>query len=91
MIIGDFPKSRFTSMTCQCFRPVLYKISRGILQKFPSHEIIVAIAVRGGEHWPDMGLTIRAHEIIDGLKLDYFPPEFRSFNFEGARTGTEDD
>lgn len=64
---------------------------RTLLADFPGHEIIVAIAVSNGEAWPDMGLTIRSHEIIDGLQREYFPPEYRSVSFEGARPGTERD
>jgi hypothetical protein len=60
------------------------------LQEFPSHAIIVAIAVEG-ERWPDMGLTIRQHEIVDGLQRQYFPPEYSTVVFEGSRRGTERD
>ena len=63
---------------------------RAVLQEFPGHEIIVAIAVEG-QRWPDMGLTIRQHEIVDGLQRQYFPPEYRSVAFEGSRPGTERD
>jgi hypothetical protein len=38
-----------------------------------------------------MGLTIRAHEIIDGLQRQYFPEPYRSFRYEGSRPGTEYD
>jgi hypothetical protein len=38
-----------------------------------------------------MGLTIRAHEIIDGLQREFFPKEFRIFSYEDARPGTERD
>jgi hypothetical protein len=64
---------------------------RTLLSDFPGHEIIVAIAVLGREHWPDMGLTIRAHEIVDRLQREYFPPELRAVAFEGSRPGTERD
>ena len=62
---------------------------RSLLSSFPGHEIIVAID--GEEHWPRMGLTIRAHEIIDGLQRQHFPAEYRSLTFEGSRPGTERD
>lgn len=70
--------------------PLVAKLKQ-LLESFPGHEVIVAIAVRGGEHWPDMGLTIRGHEIIDGLQREYFPPELRSVAFEGGRPGNEHD
>jgi hypothetical protein len=38
-----------------------------------------------------MGLTIRDHEIIDGLQRQYFPREFQSIRYRGSRPGTERD
>jgi hypothetical protein len=38
-----------------------------------------------------MGLYIRAHEIIDGLRREYFPEPYRSYQYDGSRPGTEDD
>jgi hypothetical protein len=38
-----------------------------------------------------MGLTIRRHEIIDGLQRQYFPPAYRHFQYPGSRPGTERD
>jgi hypothetical protein len=32
-----------------------------------------------------MGLTVRAHEIIDNLKRQYFPKEFQVIEYEGSR------
>ena len=64
---------------------------RALLREFPGHEIIVAVALAGDQRLPDMGLTIRAHEIVDGLRREYFPPEYRAVAFEGSRPGTEAD
>lgn len=61
----------------------------GLIQGFPGWEIEVTVAVRGHyEDWPNMGLYIRPHEIIDGLQRQYFPKEFQSIAYEGARRGT---
>ena len=35
-----------------------------------------------------MGLTIRKHEIIDGLQRQYFPEEFQSFRYADSKPGT---
>ena len=65
---------------------------RNLLRDFPKWEIVVAVAVSGaGNDWPNMGLTIRASEIIDGLQRSYFPAEFQSFYYEGSKRGTERD
>jgi len=38
--------------------------------------------------WPNMGISIRADEIIDGLQRQYFPTEFQDLAYEGARRGS---
>src|ERR1041384_2141363 len=56
------------------------------LAEFPGWEIVVAVSLRGaGEGWPDMGLTIRSSEIIDGLQRSYFPNELRGLHYAGSR------
>jgi hypothetical protein len=70
--------------------PVVVNAMQQLVRDFPDWEIRVAIAVPGTD-WPDMGLTIRAHEIIDGLQRQYFPSEYRNLHYEGSRPGTERD
>jgi hypothetical protein len=73
-------------------KPAVVKSLQRLLIDFPDWEIMVAVSVPGpGERWPDMGLTIRAHEIVDGLQRQYFPSEFQSLSYEGSRRGTETD
>jgi hypothetical protein len=73
-------------------KPTIIKSLQLMLKEFPDWEIRVAVAVPGaGRAWPDMGLTIRAHEIIDGLQRQYFPPEYRDIRYEGSRRGTDRD
>jgi hypothetical protein len=63
-----------------------------LVEHYPGWEIMVAVSVPGpGDAWPDMGLTIRAHEIVDGLQRQYFPKEFQDIRYEGSRPGTEND
>jgi hypothetical protein len=51
----------------------------------------MAVDVPGKEkEWPRMGLTIRKHEIIDGLRRDLMP-ELANVHFAGSRSGTEND
>jgi hypothetical protein len=73
-------------------RPPVVESLQRVLHEFPDWEIMVAVSVPGlGEAWPDMGITIRAHEIVDGLQRQYFPPEFRDIRYEGSRAGTDRD
>ena len=52
-------------------------------------EIVVAVDVPEHEQdWPVMGLTIRRHEIIDGLQREFLPPEFADLHYPGGRPGT---
>ena len=76
----------------ELIRPSLIYALQRLLVEFPRWEIRVAIVEPEGERpWPVMGLTIRAHEIIDGLQRQYFPEPYRSFQYEGARPGSEYD
>jgi hypothetical protein len=73
--------------------PVVVDALRALLTgEFAGWEIVVAVAVPGaGEAWPEMGLTIRRHEIIDGLQRQYFPAALRDLAYADARPGTDKD
>ena len=52
-------------------------------------EIVLAIDVPGRERdWPPMGVTIRSHEIVDGLSRDHLPEPYRSLVISGSRPGS---
>lgn len=68
--------------------PDIIHALRRLLDRFPRWEIVVAAGQPDG---PPMGLTLRRHEIIDGLLREYLPPEFRGFRYDDARIGTEND
>jgi hypothetical protein len=66
--------------------PSIVKLLQNILADFPDWEIVVAIDFKDkGLSWPNMGLTIRAHEIIDELQRQYFPPQYQGIRYEGTR------
>lgn len=67
----------------------IVKSLQGLLKEFPDWTIVIAVDIPGKEGiWPPMGVTIRAHEIIDGLQRQYLPPEFQNFKIPGSRPGT---
>jgi hypothetical protein len=73
-------------------QPRVIEALQRLIKDFPGWEVEVTVAVH--EHyddWPRMGLYIRPHEIIDGLQRQYFPKEFQSVEYPGARRGTADD
>jgi hypothetical protein len=67
--------------------PAVVKLLQNMLADFPGWEIVVALYFKEkGYSWPNMGLTIRAHEIIDELQRQYFPPQYQGIRYEGTRT-----
>lgn len=71
--------------------PRIIRTLQHALVDFPGWEIVIGLSVPdSGGRMRDMGLTIGAHEIIDGLQRQYLPQPYRSFRYEGSRPGTED-
>jgi hypothetical protein len=69
--------------------PELVRQLQSLLEHFTDWEIVIAVDIPGTETtWPRMGITIRRHEIIDGLQREYLPSEFRAVRYEGSRPGT---
>jgi len=57
------------------------------LADFPDWEIVVAVYLKKkGYSWPDMGLVVRPHEIVDELQRQYFPPQYHGIKYEDTRT-----
>jgi hypothetical protein len=70
---------------------IVYQLQQ-IVVAFPGWEIVYAVALDDHlDDWPNMGLYIRPHDIIDGLQRQYFPKEYRDIEYVGARRGTEKD
>jgi hypothetical protein len=66
--------------------PRIVELLQGALSDFPDWEIVAAVALEGpGKFWPEMGLMIRANEIVDDLQRQYFPKEFQSVLYEGNK------
>ncbi len=73
----------------EMLRPPVVSALQQLIKEFPGWEIDVTVAVRGHyDDWPNMGLYIRQHEIIDGLQRQYFPKDFQNIEYAGARRGT---
>jgi hypothetical protein len=94
-IYGDYwgyPQVKVSVHELGLLQPRIVTMLQHVVSGFPGWEIVVAVAVRGHyEDWPDMGLHIRPHEILDGLQRQYFPKEFQGIEYEGSRRGTEHD
>lgn len=73
-------------------QPQLVLELQALLPDFPSWEIVVTIAtLKEVPPWPSMGLYIRRHEVIDGLRREFFPPAFRNIVIPNSKPGTETD
>ena len=71
------------------FRPQVVGDLRALLRDLPEWEITMAVDVIAKKgSWPIMGLTIRRHEIIDGLQRDILPDVFRTYHYADSRPGT---
>ncbi len=72
--------------------PQIVAAIRGLLANLPDWEVVYALDVPGKETiWPDMGLTIRKDEIIDGLRREFLPEPYKTIVIPGSRPGTGDD
>ena len=78
--------------TLKMLNPKIVAALRDLLKNLPGWEIVLALDVPGKEDaWPAMGLTIRTHEIIDGLRREHLPEPFRRLIIPDSRPGTGDD
>ena len=73
----------------ELLRPEVVDALQKTLAGLPGWEIVVAVDIPGHKtDWPAMGLVIRSHEIIDGLKRDYLPTHFQKIEYPGSRRGS---
>ena len=73
----------------EMLRPKIVAELQKLVEGYPGWQIALTVALRGhDDDWPDMGIYIRSHEIIDALQRQYFPKKFRNIEYEGARKGT---
>lgn len=68
--------------------PPVVAALQGLVRQYPGWHIDLMVTTRGHEDWPNMGISIRANEIVDDLQRQYFPKEFQDLAFDGARRGS---
>jgi hypothetical protein len=75
--------------TLKMLDPEIVAALRHLLRGLSDWEIVVALDIPGKENlWPPMGVTIRDHEIIDGLRREFLPEPYRRLVIQGGRPGT---
>lgn len=75
---------RVEAQNLQMLKPVVVDRLKRILADFPDWHIALRVDVPGKEKsWPLMGILIFRGRIIDHLKREYLPAEFRSLRYDG--------
>jgi hypothetical protein len=68
-------------------RPVVSALQE-LVKGFPGWRIDLMVGLWDHlKDWPNMGISVRANEIVDDLQRQYFPKEFQDLVYEGARRG----
>jgi hypothetical protein len=71
-------------------QPHVIKSLQSLLAGYPDWEIMFRIDVVGKEiEWPPMGLIIHDDEILDDLRREFLPEEFRQFAYDGSKPLTD--
>ncbi|HZS63561.1 MAG TPA: hypothetical protein VFA53_03545 [Xanthobacteraceae bacterium] len=67
-------------------QPHIIKSLQALLTGYPDWEIAFRVDVIGKENeWPAMGLLIHDDEIIDDLRREFLPEEFRDIAYPGSK------
>jgi hypothetical protein len=75
---------RIEAQNLQLLRPIVVARLKQVLVDFPGWHIAVRVDVPGTEGtWPLMGILIFRDRVIDHLKREYLPVEFRQITYEG--------
>lgn len=69
-------------------QPVVSALQQ-LLAEFPDWQIDLMVGLWDHlKDWPNMGISVRADEVVDDLQRQYFPKEFQDLAFEGGRRGS---
>jgi len=86
---SGYPQAVVFINNLEMLRPKIVAELQKLVEGHPGWQIALTVAVRGhDDDWPDMGLYVRPHEIIDALQRQYLPEEFQNIEYEGVRKGT---
>ena len=86
---SEYPQVVVFVNNLELLRPVVVSTLQELVRGFPGWQIDLMVGIRGHlDDWPNMGVSIRPHEIVEDLQQDYFPKEFQDLNYPGARKGS---
>jgi hypothetical protein len=69
-------------------QPVVSALQQ-LLKEYPGWQVDLMVGL--WDHlrdWPNMGISVRANEVVDDLQRQYFPTEFQDLTYQGARRGS---
>lgn len=84
----DYPQVVVFVDNLKILLPPVVDALQQLVKEYPGWQIDLRITTRGHEDWPSMGSSIRADEIVDDLRREYFPKEYQNLAYEGARRGS---
>ncbi len=86
---SEYPQVVVFIGNLELLRPPIVNAVQQLLKEFPGWQVDLMVALLDHvKDWPNMGISIRASEIVDDLQRQYFPKEFRNIAYEGARRGS---
>ncbi len=86
---SEYPQVVVFVNNLDLLRPSVVNALQQLLTDFPGWQIDLMVAVRGHySDWPNMGLSIRKDEVLDGLQRQYFPKAYQGLAYEGGRVGS---
>lgn len=85
---SEYPRVGVFIDNLRLLLPPVVSALQQLVQRFPGWQIDLGVTTRGHEDWPNMGISIRADEIVDDLKREYFPKEYQDIAYEGAWRGS---
>jgi hypothetical protein len=85
---SEYPQVVVLAENLELLRTPVVRALQDLVREFPGWQIDLMVTLRGHEDWPNMGISIRANEIVDDLQRQYFPKEFQDLTYEGARRGS---
>lgn len=85
----SWPSNKVLLFNLELLTVANIQVVQAMLADQPPWTVALVVDVVGKEtEWPSMGVTVRQHEIIDGLLRKYLPERFRFFKIPGSRPGT---
>jgi hypothetical protein len=84
---SEYPQVVVFVENLKLLQPPVVGALQQVVKEFPGWQIDLMVTLRGHEDWPNMGISIRADEIVDDLQRQYFPPEYQNMAYEHSRQG----